>query len=173
MYQQPPPQAGGYGYGYGEARPDRVQPTLQQAQARVGNQEVKTGDQLSVPRGQLVAAKIVEPDKEPTWILASVVEHMSEKGKYRVKDDDPNEGAYAPEYLVPGRNVVWLSEAADIITGPGGDVLALYPDCTSFYKAKVVSTPPTKADKYMLFFDGEASGQVRPIDSCYVFPWIG
>ena len=43
----------------------------------------------------------------------------------------------------------------------------------NIYKAKVVSTPPTKADKYMLFFDGEASGQVRPIDSCYVFPWIG
>ena len=175
MYQQgPPQQGGGYGHGYGQAPSQgQVQQNLAQSMARVGNQEVKTGDQLSVPRGQLVAAKIIEPDKEPTWILASVVEHMSEKGKYRVKDDDPNEGVDAPEYLVNGRHVVWLSEAADIMTRPGEDVLALYPDCTSFYKAKVVSAPPTKAEKYQLFFDGEASGQVRPIDCCYVFPWIG
>jgi len=127
---------------------------------------------MVVPRGQQVAAKIIQPEQDPSWQLASVMEYISATQKYRVKDDDPAEGQFAPEYLVPAKNVIWLSEASNIITHKGGEVLAMYPDCTIFYKATVVAEPPTRVDKYQLFFDGEATGQVRPVDRCYVFPWM-
>jgi hypothetical protein len=134
---------------------------------------VKTGDEVTIPRGQQVAAKIVQPNQDPSWILGSIVEFMSHNSKYRIKDDDPGEAAYgAQEYLVHGKNVVWLSEASNVLTYKGGEVLAMYPESTIFYKATVVASPPSRVENYTLFFDGEASGQVKTVNGCYVFPFI-
>merc|ERR1712224_647807 len=94
----------------------------QQQQLHPNQSVVQTGESMEVPKGQQVAAKIVQPQQEPSWILASVIEYIAMTKKYRIKDDDPAEGAFAPEYLVPARNVVWLSEASNSITPKGGEV---------------------------------------------------
>jgi len=149
-----------------------AQPPSRSAVSTPAKSNIKTGADMVVPRGQQVAAKIVQPMQDPSWILASVVEFISATKKYRIKDDDPAEGAFAPEYLVPARNVIWLAEASNLLTPKGGEVLAMYPDCTIFYKATVVQSPEDRTGRYMLFFEGETTQQVRTVEGFYVFPCI-
>eukprot|EP00002_Diphylleia_rotans_P000056 TRINITY_DN10026_c0_g1_i4.p1 TRINITY_DN10026_c0_g1~~TRINITY_DN10026_c0_g1_i4.p1 ORF type:complete len:299 (-),score=67.28 TRINITY_DN10026_c0_g1_i4:133-1029(-) len=144
-----------------------------------------------VPIGDQVAAKIQGKRgyENPEWILASVVKFFAEKQRYEIEDEDHGEEDNPiidrKHYFVPAKSVIPLPkyEPENWVQTPQAAfpkntfVLALFPGTTSFYKARVESTPRRrKHQDYVLQFDddeGERGGTMLrrvPVQFVVAFP---
>lgn len=113
-----------------------------------------TSDQLPLRAGRKVAARQKQQgvkgreDEGEEWILAKVVKMVGgDKMRYEVQDADDG-----TRWVTTLKNIILLPDpeaAPHISSHPsnledfarGTQVLALYPDTTSFYRATVVSAP--------------------------------
>lgn len=111
-----------------------------------------------LPTGHPVAALTDQHSDPPFWIRASIVAFNSSRNRYKVQDDEPEESGgtrkfargiyltYRLYQLAPSK-VIPIYSLTDIPLDkrkqfqPGDTVLALYPETTTFYSAKVVQTP--------------------------------
>lgn len=120
--------------------------------------------QLPLGKGRAVAfrlpAKAGAGDvKSENWILARVISSINgDKNRYHVEDVDYNPQEPTPEqgrYNATLKSLVPLPDSRTAETRaatyppqefpPGTQVMALYPDTTSFYKAWVISGPESVA----------------------------
>eukprot|EP00009_Paramoeba_aestuarina_P009331 CAMPEP_0201522548 /NCGR_PEP_ID=MMETSP0161_2-20130828/18044_1 /ASSEMBLY_ACC=CAM_ASM_000251 /TAXON_ID=180227 /ORGANISM="Neoparamoeba aestuarina, Strain SoJaBio B1-5/56/2" /LENGTH=275 /DNA_ID=CAMNT_0047921431 /DNA_START=219 /DNA_END=1046 /DNA_ORIENTATION=- len=137
------------------AQVDRLSPPASPILEKRGSKKRKASSNDSEPRkrarpsqnkkraktlgaGTPVAAKIPSASKKeaPTWILASVVEYMSNVDKYKVQDEDVEGGSQI--YKLDPSSVVSLHESTNYVYDKGSTVMAMFPDTTSFYPATVV-----------------------------------
>ncbi|KAJ2481145.1 hypothetical protein IWW47_005904, partial [Coemansia sp. RSA 2052] len=136
-----------------------------------GNGVEKGSDSSSLTRGRssgvaeadigtgcLVAARVSPSinDQAELWILATVLSYNSEKNRYTVQDDD-DESADRPTYVLPARLVLFVSAEPSAATPAarrrrwdrsrnpemprGQRVLAMYPGTTTFYTGQVAMPP--------------------------------
>mmetsp|Transcript_9096 Transcript_9096/g.13616 ORF Transcript_9096/g.13616 Transcript_9096/m.13616 type:complete len:272 (+) Transcript_9096:121-936(+) len=96
--------------------------------------------QQSAVKGDEVAVKPIADDT--LWVLARVKDFDSSTNVYTVIDEDD----ISKIYEVDENNIVILGSSA-VKYSKGEDVLAVYPDTTSFYKA-VVTQPPRRSAQY-------------------------
>jgi len=147
----------------------------------VGGKRFK-GD-TSLPKGRNVAARISKDRDYPEeWILASIVSFDEHKQIYEVEDADPelvgdenDPIPYRRHYFMPPNRIIPLPglENKSKEIPKGTEVLAMFPETTSFYRA-IVEMPPKgkKNPDYILKFDDDDddSGQtpLRRVDPNYV-----
>lgn len=114
------------------------------------------------------------------WILTRVVRCISgDKNRYEVQDvqdEQGIEGKPGASYNTTLKAILALPDPRDRSTYPsvpyavGSDVYALYPDTTSFYKARVVGIPTgnkRQAQQYKLIFEDD-NDEVKPVSADYV-----
>ncbi|CAM9305393.1 unnamed protein product, partial [Ectocarpus sp. 12 AP-2014] len=93
-----------------------------------------------VPSGEQVAAKVTNTNENGSWILAEIIRYLAGRACYEVKDaDDP-----LKQIEVPDHNVIRLREGGQGFA-KGDDVLAVFPDTTSFYRGTISKQPVRKA----------------------------
>lgn len=156
-------------------------------------------DQLPLQPGRKVAFKVpaaknargVEEEGGEDWILAMIKRCLeSNRLKYEVQDaDDAQKCAFPPPCHVLTRHRMYNTTLRSIIPLPDPDaashlsshpsnleeypkgfqVLALYPDTTSFYRATVLSTGKGTKERYRLAFvdDGD---KVHEVSREFVVP---
>lgn len=105
-------------------------------------------DEANVAPGSKVAARVSPPKAEvPDWILATVSQYVANKNRYVVLDDDDPSGAtthtLSADAIIPlpqsePRTFTRTHEYKERSV-----VLAMFPDTTCFYAAKV-AIPPSK-----------------------------
>eukprot|EP01097_Dermamoeba_algensis_P010786 TRINITY_DN8084_c0_g1_i1.p1 TRINITY_DN8084_c0_g1~~TRINITY_DN8084_c0_g1_i1.p1 ORF type:complete len:314 (+),score=74.15 TRINITY_DN8084_c0_g1_i1:94-1035(+) len=123
-----------------------------------------------LPVGTTVAAKISKPKHKPDWILASIVNYIPESGKYEVEDEDPGDefdpNPSREHYQLPRKCLIPLplQVGAEYEFARGSQVLAMYPETTTFYSATVVATPSERKKKdYQLNFVEDTDEIGEPI----------
>lgn len=90
--------------------------------------------------GEQVAAKVIH-NQEESWILGQVQRYYPDIEAYDVRDEDD------PSKLIrlPWRNVMRLSTGAELgCFVKGTECLAIFPETTSFYKARISRMPVWK-----------------------------
>jgi SAGA-associated factor 29 len=87
--------------------------------------------------GEQVAAKVTRTDENGSWILASVQKFVADTETYDVQDEDD------PSKLIrlPWNHVMRLSTGSEGIFHKGTEVMAIFPETTSFYRAIVSKQP--------------------------------
>jgi hypothetical protein len=127
-----------------------------------------------------VAAKVTRTDENGSWILASVQRFYADTETYDVQDEDDT----TKLIRLPWSHVMRLSTGAEGCFQKGADCMAIFPETTSFYKAKVSKSPVWKLDRHsgvpivkeiiVKFEDDEdgSSGKTphRRVPSRYVIP---
>jgi len=90
--------------------------------------------------GEQVAAKVTRTDENGSWILASVQKFVAETETYDVQDEDD------PSKLIrlPWNHVMRLSTGSEGCFHKGAEVMAIFPETTSFYRAVVSKQPVWK-----------------------------
>mmetsp|Transcript_3484 Transcript_3484/g.7911 ORF Transcript_3484/g.7911 Transcript_3484/m.7911 type:complete len:275 (-) Transcript_3484:148-972(-) len=87
--------------------------------------------------GEQVAAKVTRTDENGSWILASVQRFYIDTETYDVQDEDDT----SKLIRLPWSHVMRLSTGTEGCFDKGKDVMAIFPETTSFYKAKVAKSP--------------------------------
>lgn len=113
-----------------------------------------------VPRvGSQVAFRLRKQrgDEEEEWIQCQVTRVYSDGQRFEVKDPEPDEnGNPGQSYKTSIRDIIPLPTDDELRAMPqftaGSQVLARYPETTTFYRAEVTGT---RRDKYRLKFEGE------------------
>ncbi|GMI48780.1 hypothetical protein TrCOL_g3999 [Triparma columacea] len=125
--------------------------------------------------GEQVAAKTSRSDENGSWILASVQAYHPETETYDVQDEDD----ITKLIRIPFTNVMRLGTGQEVFL-KGSDCMAIFPETTSFYRAKVSKNPiwrpdrlgvPTCSELILRFMDDEDdSGKTphRRVPSRYV-----
>jgi hypothetical protein len=92
--------------------------------------------------GEQVAAKVSSKDEESAWILANVISYDPASNTYEVQDEDDNskEDGNPTITLSAITHVKRLYDNAAYLH-KGDEVLAVFPDTTSFYHGVVVRNP--------------------------------
>ena len=92
--------------------------------------------------GEQVAAKVSSKDEESAWILANVLSFDPVTNTYEVQDEDDNskEDGNPTMVLSAITHVKRLYDNAAYLH-KGDEVLAVFPDTTSFYHGQVVRNP--------------------------------
>jgi SGF29 tudor-like domain/Sin3 binding region of histone deacetylase complex subunit SAP30 len=103
--------------------------------------------------GEQVAAKVTRTDENGSWILASVQRFYADTETYDVQDEDDT----SKLIRLPWSHVMRLSTGAEGCFQKGTDCMAIFPETTSFYRAKVGKAPVWKL-----------SGTVPMIQECIV-----
>ncbi|KAL0486702.1 hypothetical protein AKO1_001626 [Acrasis kona] len=153
--------------------------TVQEAGESANKQKKRTDDadtylgnteDLLKP-GEKVAAKASDSGD---WILGSVVKYLADKKKYEIEDEDDDSNR--KRYKLNKRLVVGLPRLFDAskVFPKGSQVLAMFPNTTTFYPA-IVDREPNKQNNffYMLRFeDDEEDGKVvsRKVTHKHVIP---
>lgn len=139
-------------------RPDEKVPALCGATPADASYIAKPGD--------MVAALVKGTDEEENWILAEVVQFLSNQ-KYEVDDIDEEQ---KDRHVLSRRRIVPLPlMRANPETEPhalfqkGAVVMSLYPQTTCFYKAVINNLPTTATEDYeVLFEDNHYSAGYSP-----------
>lgn len=125
-----------------------------------------------------IAAKVSRTDENGSWILASVQRYYPETQTYDVQDEDDT----SKLIRLPWTHVMRLSTGAEGYFHKSSDCLAIFPETTSFYRAKVSKAPvwnlghsgvPMVQEIIVKFEDDEdAQGQTphRRVPARYVIP---
>jgi SAGA-associated factor 29 len=94
--------------------------------------------------GEQVAAKVTRTDENGSWILAVVQRYYSDTDTYDVQDEDD-----ASKLIrLPWTHVMRLSSGLEgWFTARNTDCMAIFPETTSFYRAKISKTPVWKRSK--------------------------
>lgn len=98
---------------------------------------------LAARPGEQVAAKVTRTDENGSWILASVQRFYSDTETYDVQDEDDT----SKLIRLPWSHVLRLSLGAEGCFARGTDCMAIFPETTSFYRAKVSKSPVWKLDR--------------------------
>jgi hypothetical protein len=85
-------------------------------------------------RGEQVAAKLQRGDENGCWVLANIIDFNGTH--YEVQDEDD----MSKKFVLPRRDVRRLDDNASAFR-KGDNVLAVFPDTTSFYNASVAKNP--------------------------------
>ncbi|KAJ3425414.1 saga-associated factor 29 [Anaeramoeba flamelloides] len=129
--------------------------------------KVKSKKNYIVPSGVLVAAYTQTEISTNNWILCHVKLYSQEKQEYTLVDFFVENNRGPTYYKVPKRDVVPLPNtlSANHIKSTefssGSKVLAIYPETTTFYPAKVLKSPKDRSTStyqthyYLLKFDGD------------------
>ncbi|KAL7580758.1 hypothetical protein ACA910_001040 [Epithemia clementina (nom. ined.)] len=94
-------------------------------------------------QGEQVAAKVTRTDENGSWILASVQRFYSDTETYDVQDEDDT----SKLIRLPWSHVMRLSSGTEGCFQKDTDCMAIFPETTSFYRAKVSKSPVWKIDK--------------------------
>lgn len=91
-----------------------------------------------------MAAKVTRTDENGSWILAVVQRYYSDTDTYDVQDEDD-----ASKLIrLPWTHVMRLSSGLEgWFTARNTDCMAIFPETTSFYRAKISKTPVWKRSK--------------------------
>ena len=89
--------------------------------------------------GDQVAAKITRTDENGSWILAVVQRFDPDTENYDVQDEDDTSNAKI--LRLPWNHVMRLSNGTEGLFEKHTNVMAIFPETTSFYRA-IVSKPP-------------------------------
>mmetsp|Transcript_4836 Transcript_4836/g.7054 ORF Transcript_4836/g.7054 Transcript_4836/m.7054 type:complete len:198 (+) Transcript_4836:410-1003(+) len=127
--------------------------------------------------GEQVAAKVTRTDENGSWILASVQRFYAETETYDVQDEDDT----TKLIRLPWSHVMRLSTGAEGCFHKGVDCMAIFPETTSFYRAKVSKSPVWKLsgttpmiEEVIVKFedDDDENGRTphRRVPSRYVIP---
>ncbi|GKY91922.1 hypothetical protein MPSEU_000163800 [Mayamaea pseudoterrestris] len=127
--------------------------------------------------GEQVAAKVTRTDENGSWILAVVQRYYADTDTYDVQDEDDT----SKLIRLPWSHVMRLSTGTEGRFHRSTDCMAIFPETTSFYRAKVSKNPIWKLDKsgpivkeiIVKFEDDEdAQGRTphRRVPSRYVIP---
>jgi len=92
--------------------------------------------------GEQVAAKTSRSDENGSWILASVQAYHPETETYDVQDEDD----ITKLIRIPFTNVMRLGTGQEVFL-KGSDCMAIFPETTSFYRAKVSKNPVWRPDR--------------------------
>lgn len=92
--------------------------------------------------GEQVAAKVTRTDENGSWILASVQRFYTETETYDVQDEDDT----SKLIRLPWNHVIRLSMGTEGTFEKGTDCMAIFPETTSFYRAKVSKNPVWEFD---------------------------
>lgn len=138
----------------------------------------------SMDVGDLVAANVGVLNQSAggqEWIVATVTRYSPSEGVFEIVDAD--EEAEKHVYRLPQKFVIPLPKTASVRESQnfpaGTSVLAVYPNTTTFYKAKVVQParrlPNAEYSEFVLEFedDGDADGQAHravPFRHVVLFP---
>jgi SGF29 tudor-like domain len=87
--------------------------------------------------GEQVAAKVTRTDENGSWILASVQRFYPETETYDVQDEDDT----SKLIRLPWNHVIRLSLGTEGTFEKGTRCMAIFPETTSFYRAKVSKNP--------------------------------
>lgn len=128
--------------------------------------------------GEQVAAKVTRTDENGSWILASVQTFYPDTETYDVQDEDDT----SKLIRLPWNHVMRLSTGGEGFE-KGADVMAIFPETTSFYRAIVSKRPvwqlesgskiPIVKELILKFEDDEGSNGRTPhrrVPSRYVIP---
>lgn len=128
--------------------------------------------------GEQVAAKVTRTDENGSWILASVQCFYYDTETYDVQDEDDT----SKLIRLPWNHVMRLSSGEEGFI-KGADVMAIFPETTSFYRAIVSKRPvwelepgsknPIVKELILKFEDDEGSNGRTPhrrVPSRYVIP---
>lgn len=94
-------------------------------------------------QGEQVAAKVTRTDENGSWILASVQRFYADTETYDVQDEDDT----SKLIRLPWSHVMRLSTGTEGCFKKDTDCMAIFPETTSFYRAKVSKSPVWKLDK--------------------------
>jgi SGF29 tudor-like domain/Sin3 binding region of histone deacetylase complex subunit SAP30 len=98
---------------------------------------------LAARPGEQVAAKVTRTDENGSWILASVQRFYADTETYDVQDEDDT----SKLIRLPWSHVMRLSMGTEGCFQKGTDCMAIFPETTSFYRAKVSKSPVWKLDR--------------------------
>lgn len=127
--------------------------------------------------GEQVAAKVTRTDENGSWILACVQRFYPETDTYDVQDEDDT----SKLIRLPWTHVMRLSSGTEGCFHKNNDCMAIFPETTSFYKAKVSKNPVWKLEhsepivkeiivKFEDDEDGSGKTPHRRVPSRYVIP---
>lgn len=97
---------------------------------------------LAARPGEQVAAKVTRTDENGSWILASVQRFYNDTETYDVQDEDDT----SKLIRLPWNHVMRLSMGGEGIFNKGTECMAIFPETTSFYRAKISKEPNWKID---------------------------
>lgn len=107
--------------------------------------------------GDMVAALVKGVESEENWILAEVVQYLSNASKYEVDDIDEEQ---KDRHILSKRRIVPLplmranpETDGQALFPKGTTVMALYPQTTCFYKAVINQLPQTANEEYEVLFE--------------------
>lgn len=92
--------------------------------------------------GEQVAAKVTRTDENGSWILASVQRFYNDTETYDVQDEDDT----SKVIRLPWNHVMRLSLGGEGIFNKGTECMAIFPETTSFYRAKISKQPVWKIE---------------------------
>jgi hypothetical protein len=98
---------------------------------------------LAAGPGEQVAAKVTRTDENGSWILASVQRFYTDTETYDVQDEDDT----SKLIRLPWSHVMRLSTGAEGCFKKDNDCMAIFPETTSFYRAKISKDPIWKVDR--------------------------
>jgi len=99
--------------------------------------------------GEQVAAKVTLVDENGSWILASVLSYSPHTVTYKVQDeDDATKIIELPAFRI--RRLSDSQYGTDCDLQKGDQVLAIFPETTSFYRAVVSKTPKRNVDGHIV-----------------------
>lgn len=112
-----------------------------------------------LPVGAQVAFRLphTRPTAEEEWIQCEVTRVYNDGVRYEVRDPEPDEnGSPGQSYKAAPRDLLPIVQTAGVALPPypvGAQVLARYPETTTFYRAEVMGTK--RDGKCRLKFEGE------------------
>ena len=106
-------------------------------------QRKRRRSKFAARQGEQVAAKVTRTDENGSWILALVQRFYTDTETYDVQDEDD------PSKLIrlPWSHVMRLSTGTEGCFQKDTDCMAIFPETTSFYRAKVSKSPVWKIDR--------------------------
>ena len=87
-----------------------------------------------------MAAKLAKAEEDGEWILGNVLEYDPKTQRYLVQDEDDEERVLTLSFA----EVVRLEDRSTLLRR-GDQVLAVFPETTSFYRAAVVKQPKSSS----------------------------
>eukprot|EP00523_Entomoneis_sp_CCMP467_P000696 CAMPEP_0168742974 /NCGR_PEP_ID=MMETSP0724-20121128/13319_1 /TAXON_ID=265536 /ORGANISM="Amphiprora sp., Strain CCMP467" /LENGTH=294 /DNA_ID=CAMNT_0008790553 /DNA_START=34 /DNA_END=918 /DNA_ORIENTATION=- len=105
-------------------------------------QRKRRRSKFAARQGEQVAAKVTRTDENGSWILASVQRFYADTETYDVQDEDDT----SKLIRLPWSHVMRLSTGTEGCFQKDTECMAIFPETTSFYRAKVSKSPVWKLD---------------------------
>jgi SAGA-associated factor 29 len=124
--------------------------------------------QFAARPGEQVAAKVTRTDENGSWILASVQRFYPDTETYDVQDEDDT----SKLIRLPWSHVMRLSTGGEGGFTKGSDCMAIFPETTSFYKAKVAKSPVWKLEHHHIYRENQGVPGASQHPSNHLVPTV-